>query len=378
MKITEKDKKLLFIVASILIVFCAYFFGFRKITEKNDEMTNEISTLKSTYNNLKIMTANAAGYSEKTEKYSLEITDTMKTFDTGFSQPYTIMFLNEIQKETGAWISQAGLAQTEQIYTFGQGNSSNPSKKGQKAYSSDYSGYRTVLTLTYSASYSDFKTMINFINTYKYKCSIDSMTMSYNADSNIVSGSMVLNQYAVTGADRIFTQPYMDNLLNGTDNIFNSSIFTPGSNANIDNGSSILEDYDLYMTLQPVKSDSDALVIGQKGDQTGTTIITNNESSMQDVTITVSGSEGDYKIAYKVGNVTYPVASYNDGAAFAPGEMLSLLVISSERTDDNDISGAKTTLVNDSDITLNVKVVNDDENSPRFIIDQKKGDIVVY
>ncbi len=379
MKITERDKKLLYVIAGLLLIFCAYFFGYRTLSSKADEYSKEADELKTTYNNLQLMKVNAGKYSKDTISFTDGFTELIAKYDSGYSQENSIMFLNELEEKfEDVWISQAGLAQTAQLYAFGQNTSTNPSKTGQSVYTTDYLGYSTTLTLTYAATYEEYKELIDYINTYKYKCTIDSMSASYNAETDTVSGTMVVTQYAIVGADRPYSEPYISDPMNGTFNIFNSAVFTPGTDADVENGNSIIGDYDYYMTLQSSKSDDDAIIIGQKDDPTGDSVLSNNGNAMQKVAITFSGEEGDYKVQYQIGNVTYPATAYDAGASFVPGNMLSLLVISSERNGTDDLSGANVTLVNNTDMTLRVKVVNEDENSPRFILDQKSGDIVIY
>ena len=198
MKITDRDKKLLCVVGAAIIIFCAYYFGCRILINKTQEITETISTLNKEHNALKLMLANAKKYTTDTESYNSKYDEILNKYDSGNTQEYSIMLLKEIEDRTGAWISQAGLAQTEEIYTFGEVTTSNPyAEEGSKVYHSDYVGNKTTLTLTYQATYDQFKDMINYINGYKYKFTIDSISMSYTAEIDSVSGSLVLTQYAI-------------------------------------------------------------------------------------------------------------------------------------------------------------------------------------
>ena len=63
---------------------------------------------------------------------------------------------------------------------------------------------------------------------------------------------------------------------------------------------------------------------------------------------------------------------------FTPGSMLSLLVVGTDRDPEGeDINGADATIINNTDMKLYVKIVDDDEN-PRFKIREKSGEVVVY
>ena len=289
------------------------------------------------------------------------------------------MLLKEIEDRTGAWISQAGLAQTEEIYTFGEVTTSNPyAEEGSKVYHSDYVGNKTTLTLTYQATYDQFKDMINYINGYKYKFTIDSISMSYTAETDSVSGSLVLTQYAITGGDRKFNNVNITNVLNGTDNIFHSGIFSGGENLSTENGDNIIVEYDYYFSLQADGSDMDPVVFGPKNDSTGSATVSAAGNEMQDAYVRFFGENGEYYVQYSVGDKKYPAAAYDDGQLMLPGEELSMLVISSKRSGNDDKSGVNATIVNDTDMTLKIKIANEDGGNPRFVLKDYTGDVVVY
>ena len=325
------------------------------------------------------MLANAKKYTTDTESYNSKYDEILNKYDSGNTQEYSIMLLKEIEDRTGAWISQAGLAQTEEIYTFGEVTTSNPyAEEGSKVYHSDYVGNKTTLTLTYQATYDQFKDMINYINGYKYKFTIDSISMSYTAETDSVSGSLVLTQYEITGGDRKFNNVNITNVLNGTDNIFHSGIFSGGENLSTENGDNIIVDYDYYFSLQADGSDMDSVVFGPKNDSTGSSTVSAAGNEMQDAYVRFFGENGEYYVQYSVGDKKYPAAAYDDGQLMLPGEELSMLVISSKRSGNDDKSGVNATIVNDTDMTLKIKIANEDGGNPRFVLKDYTGDVVVY
>ena len=377
MKLNDREKKLIFIVVGVILIALSYFIGYRKISAANNKLDDKIEENRTLYNNLKEMQAREKQYLEDTEYYTSEYNTLLGSFDTGYSQEYSIMFVDQIEKDTGVWFSQVSLADTAALYTFGAITSSNPMTQGAAVYTSDYVGYGTTLTLSYKTSYAGYKELIEYLNTYKFKCRIDSVNATYNADDDEVSGSMILNIYAITGSDRKFLGAPVQNKFTGTENIFNSSTFTPGTNADEENGNNIVTDYDYYIALDSFKSDADSVVIGPKGDSAATRI-SKNSSEREKVIITFSGKEGKYTVSYAIGDTVYPATNYENGVEFTPGSMLSLLVVGTDRDPEGeDINGADATIINNTDMKLYVKIVDDDEN-PRFKIREKSGEVVVY
>lgn len=379
MKISDRDIKLIYVVLSLAIILCGYFFGFRKLTAANEQLDDEISKLKTRHATLRTMEKNAKKYSDDTVVYNDNYDKILSRFDTGYSQEYSILFIKELESKVDTWLSQAGLAQTENIYTFGQVKSTNPgSEAGVTVYSSDYKGYKTVLTLTYQTSYENFKDLIEYINNYKYKCTIDSMSMSYNSESDVVSGALVVSQYAITGKDRKFSNVNINGILNGSDNIFSSDIFNPGENADINNGDKIMSDYDYYISLQPADSNLDAVMVNKRGDMTGGSAIFSDENERQEFYIRFFEEDGVYYAQYSIGEKKFPAEEFDKGAMFLPGDYLSFMVLSSQRSGDEDMAAVDATIINDTDMTLNIKVANEDKGNPRFVVKSTSGDVVIY
>ena len=186
--------------------------------------------------------------------------------------------------------------------------------------------------------------------------------------SNVNGGELGLeSQYddELTGTDGV-TYSYVDEDLNAVET----------TKAAV-NGNNIVTDYDYYIALDSFKSDADSVVIGPKGDSAATRI-SKNSSEREKVTITFSGKDGKYTVSYAIGDTVYPATNYESGVEFTPGSMLSLLVVGTDRDPEGeDINGADATIINNTDMKLYVKIVDDDEN-PRFKIREKSGEVVVY
>lgn len=376
MKLSDRDKKLLSIALCAVLIVCAYLFGFKKLSESNDNIDKEISKNRTLLTNLRDMASREKQYKEDTEYYTSEYNNVLTKFDTGFSQEYSIMFVDKLEKENSTWVSQLALGETAKLYGFGNIASSNPINKGGKVYNSDYVGYGTTLTLSYECSYEDLLGLIDYINSYEFKCKIDNIACTYNKDKDLVSGTIVVIIYAITGSDRTFFNPIIQHP-NGTNNIFDSEIFDPGNNKDVENGDNIRTDYDYYVMLDSFKADRDSVIIGPRSDSAATRL-SKNSNEREKITITFAGSNGEYTVSYRIGDETFPAANYEAGVSFNPGSMLSLYVFGAERSEDgDDMSGADATIINETDMTLYVKHIDDSKN-PRFKIKEKSGKIEVY
>lgn len=376
-KLKQSEKNMLYILAMALIIVLAYFLGYRNISDKKDQVKKEVDSLKLTYNNLVDLSARAEGFKKDTVQFNADIETLYAKYDTGSSQEYTIKFLESIEKQTTVWIKNGALPESARIFTFGNIKSSNPANPGVLVYTSDNIGVNTTSNITFEGSYENTKEMIKFILENEYKCVLESFSVSYNADEDLVTGSFSVSQYSIEGSDREFGGADIGNEAFGTDNIFSSGVFNPNDD-DITNGENIRNDHDIYMVLSSAESDVGAFEIGLQNDSVGSTKIKATENKVQDVTIHITGTNNQYKISYKVGNKTYPASNYTAGKDFNPGNMLSMLVVATDKDGANDKAGANVTLINDTDMTLYIKVSNDDPVNPRFTIKHKSGDIKVY
>lgn len=373
----DREKKILMVLVAFALLAAAYFFGYQKFMDKADKYDKETTQLKSKHADLVAKSNNKEQYIEDTKKYKDITSSILADYDNGISQDGSIMFVHTMENANKTWVKSLSMTDPEVVYNFGNIYSTNPSGSGL-VYSTDMQGIKSTYTMSYEASYSDWKKLLAYINGYYSKNTIDSISMVYNAGEDIVSGTLVMSAYAITGSNRNYTHPKIK-LPTSTVNIFNSAVFNAGEfDIAGNNGNYILSNYDYYITLNSATSDSAAVVMGKKDDNTGTSILSSNNNAPENVSIRFSGSNGRYKVAYKIGNATYPAVDYESGAAFDAGTSLDLLIMSSSRVSDADKSGINLTLINETDMTLNVKICNEDSDSPRLSIASRTGSVEIY
>lgn len=374
-KLAVKDKRLIYtlIIAAIII---AAFFGYRAIDKQVDDLDKKTQELDSVYKDLQEKASHKNEYIVKTMVYDALYTRVINSYAAGLDEPVTIMDLADMEKTTDTWINQAAFTKVGTLYTFGQITSTNPSKAGKSVYSTDMLGIGSTETISYEGTYEQLKTLINRINNTNKEYKIDSLQISYNKAEELVNGSMVVNYYAVTGMNRPRMDIDIPGVSQGTKNPFDSNTHTtkPVDQSALEKMKS---DYDVYLALNAATSDVESIVLALRNDVIGTTKVSANSNDKEKVQIHITGTNGAYKISYQVGDNTYPVTDYDKGESFVPGESIDILVVSKERLSDDDKSTAVLTVINDSDKSVNLGVLNDDPENPRCIIEQTTGDIEI-
>ena len=375
-KLADKDKKLL-LVLLIVAILGGSFVLFDKLSTTNTEYEQELRELRERYSELSVKSGKRKMYVEETENNKTTYDEILDSYNTSLSQEQILVFLGMVEKNTGVWLRQMGFANISNVYSFGNVTSTNPTTAGQKVYASDYQGISTKMTLSYECSYADFKKVMEYFRDYGNKVTVDNVNFSYSESTDVLTGTMQVSFYAVTGSDRETKGVNIWDVAVGTENIFASDTFiTVGADGSYK--SQIVNTYDLYMILNQVGSDMATFSVGQAGDPANETVVASDKDGTENIELRVTGQAGDYRVSYKVGTDVYPAQNYSSGAPLVCGDSLDLIIISKVRLDSNDNSRANITLINESDMPLNVAILNDDEDSPRINIEMTEGTVVFY
>ncbi len=373
MKISEKDIKLLLVLLIVGIVVGAYKLNgmFSDALKENEQILEEREVR---YKDLVAKSARRKEYMDDTVKFQTEHKDLLASYKNSISQEQSLVFLGMVEKATNVWLKQVGFTDVSTVYTFGNVKSSNPGKSGNKVYSTDYTGISTSMTLSYQCSYDDLKKVLNYLEEFGKKATVSNISFTYSEATDTVSGTMNMALYSIKGSDRPKEEVNINDVAVGTDNIFTSDTFI---SAGIDNDyrDKIINDYDLYFIMNQVGSDMSNMAIGMANDPMNEAAVTSNSTGIEEVSIIVSGSAGEYRVSYKIGSNIYPADKYDEGAVLVCGDALDMVMISKPRAHKDDNTVANVSIVNNTDMSLNIAVINDDEERPRINIVNTTGTV---
>lgn len=194
MKLGEKDKKFLFALAILFVLFVPYALIVVPWMNTADNYDIQIRELEEEYNRRLDMEAKENDYLRRTEEYYTAGTAVLSHFPAEIAQENTIMFIADTERVSSVKLSQVGFTETIEI-PFGTEESSTSALK-------EYVGYMAVNHLTYECSYSNFKSFLNYVMNYSERTVISALTATYNEEMDLVTGTFTLHQYAVGGQDR--------------------------------------------------------------------------------------------------------------------------------------------------------------------------------
>lgn len=372
-------KKLILVVLAIAVLVGSWYLIISPIRDETASINSQISTRRTYYNQLLEKEANRQQYIDDTEAYQVMYDQKMDEFPSNLDQEYQIEFVQGIRNNENIDydVNAQGMAEETAFYTLGGTNSEGTvsdteetdTETTESAAADGYTCYTSAMTLSYTGSYAGVKAFVDYVASYKYRMTIDSVSVSLGDNEDEYVGSMTVNLYSIVGGDRDEHPDIdVDDIDTGVDNLFTSgSASASVSKYAEDNGAAIESDYDIYVTLNPSSSDTSAKIVGLKS---GGATVTSSKNTSEVMTVQVS-QEGD------VYTVVYGIGADTQTQEFEPGEDLTMLIQSSELKDDSDANAISLSIENTSDMTLYVKVA-DDSSANRVKITNKAGSVIVY
>ena len=370
MKLSEREKKLFIVLAILVVLAVPYFLVMSPLFGKIRDVQMELIDLKSEYKELTALQENSDVYENATEDLRKKTQELLMRFPEDLSQEATLMFIQNA--ENLFHISLYQLAFGEEVtLQLAQETETAQMNGAELTETGTYSAKSTSTVFTYEASYNDFKRFINYIEQFEDRMIISDLSASYMEETDQVHGSFTLIQYAICNPDRRLPET-MVGLELGSENIFTEAEGKEVADTEL------FQQYDYFVMLCNAQADIDAKIVGKANDASRQSYLTSTDNDKETILITFTGSAGEYRAMYSIGDKQYPEESIEEGIAFTAGNSLDLQIISSPRIGDGDHVSADLELVNQTDMTLHVTIINDDSTYPRVTMKEMTGDIKLH
>ena len=224
MKISDRDKKLILLVLLAAIIALPIFLFIRPKNNQIKEMEEELVGLNERYDYLK-------GLSEKQKEYEDTIVELnakrdamVADFAGGVKKENVIMFLRAIElSENPVYMSVVSFGEvTEEVVTEDTIDENGNYVEGLTSIV-----YPT--TITYRAEYKDIKAFLNYIFTYKDKMNVSAISMNLNGDTNQIEGTILLEQFAVSGNGKEVEDASIPSIKHGSERLFKLELDDQGN-----------------------------------------------------------------------------------------------------------------------------------------------------
>ena len=206
MKAEKDNKKVMLFFLIAIIIAVPYFFFIRPQLETSENLRNEISALNIRRQELENHRIKMTDYA-----YGLGLMHAVKDaffahYPSELPQEATILFIDRTEKNipikleqisfTRDTISEVTSSAGAVVYeTTMEQISSNPLIEG-------LNGVSNTSSVTFEATYEDFKKFLKYVADYDNRIVIPNISISYNVDTDFLSGQFILRQHALSGEGR--------------------------------------------------------------------------------------------------------------------------------------------------------------------------------
>lgn len=391
MKINKREKTLLFVLALGVVGFGYYKVLWDYQYNKLKDLKSKELKVKEEYNHDVKMVDSIEPNKEEINIFNSEIQNLTAGFYSNISQPNIILELNNlmndadvkgtmsfseiktmpvIEKQEGDSSSKSedeenknqiqGIVNDYNNITDKKKNEDGKDKKPEEIYNLN----QMTVSLSLNGTYDNVMKFMKFIEENPKHINILNFNLSAQTDGN-VSANMNIQLVAIPKIDASKEEFTTADEKYGKENPFSgASAVGAGTIENELENSKVKNDF--LMTVRPINSDLPTIVLGKADDKDKKTYLNNDENSVSNIEMYISGDNGKYYYKYKVEGKSYPTKFEGNGEEFKPnGNDINFEIFSEKRVNNDDKSGANIKIVNSSDKEVNLIINKDDEKSPR-------------
>ncbi|HAT4280101.1 hypothetical protein ACV3W1_02895 [Clostridium perfringens] len=391
MKINKREKTLLFVLALGVVGFGYYKVVWDYQYNKLKDLKSKELKVKQEYNDDVKMVNSIEPNKEEINIFNSEIQNLTSGFYSNISQPNIILELNNLMNDTNVKGTMSfSEIKTMPVMDKQEGDSSSKSEndenknqiqgivndynnitdkkknedKKNKKQEEIYNLNQMTVSLSVNGTYDNVMKFMKSIEENPKHINILNFNLSAQTDGN-VSANMNIQLVAIPKIDASKEEFTTADEKYGKENPFSgASIAGTGTIENELENSKVKNDF--LMTVRPINSDLPTIVLGKSGDKDKKTYLNNDENSVSNIEMYISGDNGKYYYKYKVEGKSYPTKFEGNGEEFKPnGNDINFEIFSEKRVNKDDKSGANIKIVNSSDKEVNLIINKDDEKSPR-------------
>lgn len=231
-RLSERDLKALFALGIVVMFALAYFLGYHLFLEETNAIQLENSKLEVRLTNLQQKEREKQTTIEKTEEYNQKIDAIVAKYPSKVTTEKVIYDLDAIQSQLGKLQYNAVTLEMNRLfYPATESTTSEETKEtGQEMSTGTTSqGYAdgkvTVFKSKVTAhvenlSYTALKTLMDEVNQYNGRLTVESMNVMYSKESGLLEGEIVFNFYALEGSTTEYQVPDISGVSSGLTNIF--------------------------------------------------------------------------------------------------------------------------------------------------------------
>ena len=237
--ITERDKMLLYILFSILVLAMAYFLVFRPNMDKASETNAKNEELKYYITELDQKIAHQEEKEAAIATYNQDRIGLLNRFFGGMTDEKAIFIVADMMEKTGLTSEQIGISVNNVYFSQEEAMNNNLIQKentssvstiavqGVPEQSYDMlTGYKTTMAIDFACSDDELTAVVDYINEYKEKLAIDNIEVGYDETTGRLSGTITVCMYSgdgivdAEGNPKTYEEPEWKDMTRGVASLF--------------------------------------------------------------------------------------------------------------------------------------------------------------
>ena len=215
MKVSKRDLYLLLALAGVIIAFCSWQFGFKKMTAKTETLRTDTATIQAEIDKYSAIKNNIDIYQKGIEEHTAKIVSVLRNYPVDVLTEDVIMLGRELEKNNvSTYVAGVSVGPKGIVYTA----TSKPANSSETTVT--YQLLNSDVSMSYTTSYKGLQEFFDYINNHENRMSVQNFSVSYDTTTGLLSGSSVVNMYSVTGMDKEYNEQNLSGVQLGTDNIF--------------------------------------------------------------------------------------------------------------------------------------------------------------
>ncbi len=252
MKITNRDKKMLYMLGGLLLLALSYILVYRPQMDKASQIATENDRLQSRLNELLEMKEKQDFYETETSSMKSEVEQYCKIFPADIKEEDGILLAKDMENKLDIKIASVGTGEREFIASMDGSTPSDSQSEDQETLMEqsnettkeqvneiegisdteedskqsdeiiDYTPtlYRTQDTLQYEGTYAQLKDSVEYLKDQTGRMTIDSINLAFDSSTGGLSGTMNVNLFSMTGTDAEYHEPNPGSVSHGVANPF--------------------------------------------------------------------------------------------------------------------------------------------------------------
>lgn len=252
-EVSDSDKRLLIILLALILLAGSYFLVFNRYTAKAAEVEKTNVTDRQEVQKLEGMAQREDEVRKETEEMNQHVEDIIAKYPADVTTEKAIAVVKAMEDSTGVKITQTSflmdnlVADLSTLTAAEESVSSDTAEEqtdaadtaednadaadsaadegtASEAAAGSIAGYYAALTMNYEASYDDFKKMVAYIKSLEDRTTITAAASAYDSETGLLSGTITVNMYYLTGTGKEYKAPQIDGIQKGVNNIFGSNL----------------------------------------------------------------------------------------------------------------------------------------------------------